>query len=157
MLLKVNPCEIRPLIYLPEKLKSLHSLVTIIWKNPFFSTFLKVYPSSDLAYRRSFSPVFLPHSEIIVIDIHQPFFDDLSERAKKDKLHTRIKTVRVSTGYLSFPDLSYNLIWLAGAAHIMGFKDALISWKIPHTEEIHGRIRICQVHLNALGRVTCIF
>jgi ubiquinone/menaquinone biosynthesis C-methylase UbiE len=70
-----------------------------------------------------------PHSKITAVDIYQPFLDDLSERAKKEKLDAGITTVRASMDDLPFPDSAFDLIWSEGAAYIMGFKEALLSWK----------------------------
>lgn len=70
-----------------------------------------------------------PKSTIPACDIHQPFPDDLQERAKKEGLDTRIKTLRASMDNLPFPNTSLDLIRAEGSAFVMGFKEALHSWK----------------------------
>lgn len=70
-----------------------------------------------------------PEAEITACDIYQPFLDDLRERAKKAGLDSRIRTVRVSMDNLGVPFESSDLIWAEGSAFVMGFKEALHSWK----------------------------
>jgi ubiquinone/menaquinone biosynthesis C-methylase UbiE len=70
-----------------------------------------------------------PESVITACDIHQPFLDDLQERAKKAGLDTRIKPMRASMDNLVFPGESFDLIWAEGSAFVMGFTEALHSWK----------------------------
>ncbi len=70
-----------------------------------------------------------PDAAITACDIYQPFLDDLQGRAKKEGLDTRIKKVCASMDNLPFPAGSVDLIWAEGSAFIMGFKEALHSWK----------------------------
>jgi len=70
-----------------------------------------------------------PGATILACDIHQPFLDDVNERAEKAGLDDRITTVRVSMDKLSFPAGSFDLIWAEGSAFVMGFREALSSWK----------------------------
>jgi len=70
-----------------------------------------------------------PECSITACDIHQPFLDDLRERAKKAGLDTRIKTVRASMDDLPFGQETFDLIWAEGSAFVMGFKEALHAWK----------------------------
>ena len=70
-----------------------------------------------------------PECSITACDIHQPFLDDLQERAKKAGLDTRIKTVRASMDDLPFGQETFDLIWAEGSAFVMGFKEALHAWK----------------------------
>ncbi|HEU17615.1 MAG TPA: class I SAM-dependent methyltransferase [Methanolinea sp.] len=70
-----------------------------------------------------------PGAVITASDIHQPFLDDVSDRAKKAGLDDRITTVRASMEDLPFPDGSFDLIWAEGSSFIMGFSAALSSWK----------------------------
>lgn len=62
-------------------------------------------------------------------DIHQPFLDDVDERARKAGLGGRITTVRASMDDLPFPAESFDLIWAEGSSFVMGFGKALSSWK----------------------------
>jgi len=70
-----------------------------------------------------------PGATIIATDIHQPFLDDVNERALEAGLDGRITTVRASMDDLSFPAESFDLIWAEGSAFVMGFREALSSWK----------------------------
>jgi SAM-dependent methyltransferase len=69
-----------------------------------------------------------PDAVITASDIHQPFLDDVNERAKKAGLDGRITTVRASMDDLPFPDDSFDLIWAEGSVFIMGFRQALSQW-----------------------------
>jgi len=70
-----------------------------------------------------------PEATITACDIYQPFLDDLLERAKNAGLDTRIKTMCASMDKLPFREESVDLIWAEGSVFIMGFKEALHSWK----------------------------
>jgi SAM-dependent methyltransferase len=70
-----------------------------------------------------------PGASITAGDIYQPFLDDLQERARNEGLDTRIKTLRASMDNLPFPAESIDLIWAEGSAFVMGFKEALHSWR----------------------------
>jgi len=70
-----------------------------------------------------------PESTITATDIHQPFLDDLSDRAKKAGFNKQIKTLCGSMDNLPFQDETFDLIWAEGSAFIMGFPGALHSWK----------------------------
>jgi SAM-dependent methyltransferase len=70
-----------------------------------------------------------PKCSITACDIHQPFLNDLQERAEKAGLDTRIKTVRASMDDLPFGQETFDLIWAEGSAFVMGFKEALYAWK----------------------------
>ena len=70
-----------------------------------------------------------PGATIIASDIHQPFLDDVTERAAKAGLEGRITCLRASMDDLLFPAGSFDLIWAEGSAFVMGFHEALSSWK----------------------------
>jgi ubiquinone/menaquinone biosynthesis C-methylase UbiE len=70
-----------------------------------------------------------PGAVITASDIHQPFLDDVNERAKKAGLDGRITTMRASMDDLSFPAGSFELTSAEGSVFIMGFQKALIPWK----------------------------
>lgn len=70
-----------------------------------------------------------PGATIIASDIHQPFLDDVTERAAKAGLDGRITCLRASMEDLPFPAGSFDLIWAEGSAFVMGFSEALSSWK----------------------------
>jgi SAM-dependent methyltransferase len=70
-----------------------------------------------------------PGATIIATDIHQPFLDDVDERAREAGLDGRITTLQASMDDLSFPEESFDLIWAEGSAFVMGVREALSSWK----------------------------
>jgi ubiquinone/menaquinone biosynthesis C-methylase UbiE len=70
-----------------------------------------------------------PGAEITASDIHQPFLDDVKERARSAGLDGRIMTVRASMDDLPFPAESFDLIWAEGSAFVMGFREALSYWR----------------------------
>ena len=70
-----------------------------------------------------------PQGKIIATDLHQPFLDDLNQRAKKSGLDKNIETHCVSMDNLSFPKGSFDLIWSEGSAFIIGLLPALQYWK----------------------------
>jgi ubiquinone/menaquinone biosynthesis C-methylase UbiE len=70
-----------------------------------------------------------PGSTITATDIHQPFLDDLSARARNAALDSRITTLRASMDQLPFPEESFEIIWAEGSSFIIGFAEALSSWK----------------------------
>lgn len=70
-----------------------------------------------------------PGAAITASDIHQPFLDDLNERARNAGLDGRITTMRASMDDLAFPAESFDLVWAEGSAFVMGFQKALMYWK----------------------------
>jgi ubiquinone/menaquinone biosynthesis C-methylase UbiE len=70
-----------------------------------------------------------PGATIIASDIHQPFLDDVGERAGKAGFDCRITTLRASMDNLPFPSESFDLIWAEGSAFVMGLREALSSWR----------------------------
>ena len=70
-----------------------------------------------------------PGATIIATDIHQPFLDDVTDRAERAGLSGRITTVQASMDDLPFPGESFDLIWAEGSSFVMGFREALSSWK----------------------------
>ena len=70
-----------------------------------------------------------PDCEITASDIHQPFLDDLCDRAKKAGLDGRITTRQASMDNLPFDDESFDIIWAEGSSFIIGILPALQTWK----------------------------
>lgn len=66
---------------------------------------------------------------IIAVDMHQPFLDQLSERATQKGIANRIQIMNADMASLDFEPATFDLIWSEGAAYIMGFENALNSWK----------------------------
>lgn len=72
---------------------------------------------------------FFPDSQVTAVDIHQPFLDDLKNRAKIAGLDNRIVTHKASMDNLPFEERSFDIIWAEGSAFIMGLSSALRYWK----------------------------
>ena len=70
-----------------------------------------------------------PDCQITASDLHQPFLDDLSSRAKKAGLDSKIVTRKASMDNLPFEDNSFDIIWAEGSAFIIGILPALKYWK----------------------------
>ncbi|MBE0480498.1 MAG: class I SAM-dependent methyltransferase, partial [Dehalococcoidia bacterium] len=66
---------------------------------------------------------------ITAVDNWQPFLDQLEKKAAQEGLQDQIKTVNADMAALDFEDASFDLVWSEGAAYIMGFQNALHSWK----------------------------
>lgn len=71
----------------------------------------------------------LTDGEIIGIDIHQPYLDQLEKNAKKENLSHRIKTINQSMFNLDFPKEHFDIIWTEGSIFIIGFEQGLNEWK----------------------------
>jgi SAM-dependent methyltransferase len=70
-----------------------------------------------------------PDCRITASDIHQPFLDELTIRAKNAGFDGRIVTRRASMDNLPFDEGSFDIIWAEGSAFIIGLLPALCSWK----------------------------
>lgn len=77
------------------------------------------------------SAIMMAEKGIVVtaIDTHQPFLDELSKHAKDKRLDNLIQTNNVSMDKVSYPEGSFDLVWSEGTAYIIGFQQALVSWK----------------------------
>lgn len=65
--------------------------------------------------------------DILAIDNHQPFLDELNRRAKALGLSEKIQTRLMDMGDLSRRDGIFDLIWSEGALSLMGFKDGVLN------------------------------
>jgi len=63
------------------------------------------------------------------IDTHQPFLDQLSERALKAGVSDRVSAMNASMFEIPFPDGRFDLVWAEGAIYIIGFEKGLRSWR----------------------------
>ncbi len=66
--------------------------------------------------------------QIIAIDNHQPYLDELQQRAAQENFSSHIKVQNSSMFSLDFEPESFDLIWSEGAIYIMGFQEGLQSW-----------------------------
>jgi len=68
-------------------------------------------------------------ARITALDNHQEYLDELKMRTDMEGLADRIEIVAGDMRDLPFPEHSFDLVWAEGAAYIMGFDKALLSWK----------------------------
>jgi len=66
---------------------------------------------------------------ITAVDTHQPFLDEVEDRAMERGIAGRVRTVNSPMSELGLPDQSFDLIWSEGAVYLMGFREGLTSWK----------------------------
>jgi SAM-dependent methyltransferase len=71
----------------------------------------------------------LCNGDIVALDSHQEFLDELDRRAAAANVSERITTVNASMFELPFDDDSFDLIWCEGAIYIIGFEKGLTEWK----------------------------
>ena len=71
----------------------------------------------------------LTDGSIVAVDNHQPFLDQLSEKVMQKGIAGRVQIVNADMSSLDFHPATFDLIWSEGAAYIMGFKNALSTWK----------------------------
>ena len=71
----------------------------------------------------------LTDGAIVAVDNHQPYLDQLSERAVQQGVSDRITIVNGDMAALDFPTNTFDLIWAEGSAYIIGFEQALRQWK----------------------------
>ena len=67
--------------------------------------------------------------DIVAVDLHQEFLDELDRRAAAAEVSDRVTTVNASMLELPFDEDSFDLIWCEGAVYIMGFENGLTQWK----------------------------
>jgi ubiquinone/menaquinone biosynthesis C-methylase UbiE len=71
----------------------------------------------------------LTDGNIIGIDIHQPYLDQLEQTAEKEKVSHKIQTLNQSMTNMNFPEEYFDIIWAEGSIFVIGFEQGLIQWK----------------------------
>ncbi len=71
----------------------------------------------------------LTRGEVYALDFHQPYLEQLIEKAREEKVAKKIELVKGSMFSIGFLNSSFNLIWSEGAIYIIGFEKALKEWK----------------------------
>lgn len=71
----------------------------------------------------------LSKGEIIGIDTHQPFLDELNKEIEGSGLSDRVKAINCSMFEMDFPLESFDVIWAEGSIYIIGFERGLNEWK----------------------------
>ena len=64
----------------------------------------------------------LSRGEIIAIDFHQPFLDELVRCAKEAGVEAQIQARKLSMFEMDFEREQFDLVWSEGAIYIMGFE-----------------------------------
>ncbi|RZQ61624.1 class I SAM-dependent methyltransferase [Amycolatopsis suaedae] len=65
--------------------------------------------------------------EVTAVDLHQPFLDELIERARRRGL--AVTAVKASMADLPYADGSFDLLWAESSVYILGFDNALRQWR----------------------------
>jgi len=68
-------------------------------------------------------------TEVVAVDLHQPFLDQLEVSARGRGLAHLVETRRVDMGALDLPPASVDLLWSEGAIYLLGFEDGLRRWR----------------------------
>ncbi|MCW4016426.1 MAG: methyltransferase domain-containing protein [Candidatus Bathyarchaeota archaeon] len=71
----------------------------------------------------------LSKGQIVALDFHQPFLEQLKNSARKEGLLDRIKVVNGTMFNLNYEDNSFDLIWSEGAIFVIGFEKGLREWR----------------------------
>lgn len=71
----------------------------------------------------------LTMGQIIAVDLHQPYLDDLQQRATTAGLDKQITVLQADMADLPFAPASFDLIWAEGSAYALGFANALRTWR----------------------------
>ncbi|MDJ0703773.1 MAG: class I SAM-dependent methyltransferase [Leptolyngbyaceae cyanobacterium MO_188.B28] len=71
----------------------------------------------------------LTDGNIVAVDNHQPYLDQLRERAAQQGVSDRISVVNGDMAALDFQANTFDVIWAEGSAYIIGFEQALRQWK----------------------------
>jgi ubiquinone/menaquinone biosynthesis C-methylase UbiE len=65
----------------------------------------------------------LSGGEIVAIDFHQPFLDEMVRRSKEAGVETQIQALKLSMFEMDFEREQFDLVWSEGAIYIMGFEE----------------------------------
>jgi len=71
----------------------------------------------------------ISNGEVIGIDIHQPYLDNLNKLAERDNLQDKIKTIKMSMVEMNFPEEHFDIVWAEGSIFVIGFEKGLYEWK----------------------------
>jgi ubiquinone/menaquinone biosynthesis C-methylase UbiE len=71
----------------------------------------------------------LTQGEVIGIDIHQPYLDQLTKKIRDAGLSDRVHAVNCSMFDMRFPDESFDIVWAEGSIYIIGFERGLAEWR----------------------------
>ena len=67
--------------------------------------------------------------EIVAVDLHQSFLDELIHRAGEAEVSSQITPIKGSMFEMDFAENSFDLLWSEGAIYIAGFAAGLSTWR----------------------------
>lgn len=67
--------------------------------------------------------------EVIGIDIHQQYLDQLQAKIDAADVGHRVRAVNCSMFEIDFDDRSFDIVWAEGSIFIIGFERGLCEWK----------------------------
>ena len=70
----------------------------------------------------------LSGGEVIGIDIHEQYLDQLRARIDAEGVADRVRAVNCSMFSIDFPDASFDVVWAEGSIFIIGFERGLREW-----------------------------
>ena len=71
----------------------------------------------------------LSGGEVVGIDIHQQYLDQLQAKIDAAGYGNRVRGVKKSMFEIDFPDASFDVVWSEGAIFIIGFERGLAEWR----------------------------
>ena len=71
----------------------------------------------------------LSGGQIVALDFHEPFLEQLKEATKKEYVIDRVRAVKGDMRNLKFEDCSFDVVWSEGAIFIIGFEKGLREWR----------------------------
>jgi ubiquinone/menaquinone biosynthesis C-methylase UbiE len=71
----------------------------------------------------------LSGGQIVALDFHDLFLEQLKETAKKEGVDDRVKAVKGDMLNLKFEDGSFDVVWSEGAIFVIGFEKGLREWR----------------------------
>jgi SAM-dependent methyltransferase len=71
----------------------------------------------------------LSGGQVVGLDVHQPFLDELTRRAQAAGLANRVTARNGSMLSMEFPDEVFDLVWAEGSIFIVGFDRGLEQWR----------------------------
>lgn len=71
----------------------------------------------------------LTDGEIVALDNHKPYLDELERKAKEKGLNDRIEVIQGDMFHLTFEASSFDIIWSEGAVYFVGFEKGFKEWK----------------------------
>jgi SAM-dependent methyltransferase len=71
----------------------------------------------------------LSGGEVVGLDVDQPALDAFAARMEAAGVSERVRAVNRSMFEIDFPDASFDIIWIEGAIHVIGFERGLREWR----------------------------